>query len=194
MSATSPGAITRLLAEAAQGSEAARADLWQEVYGELRRLARSKLARESGQTLQTTALVHEAYLRLTGGDAVVAWENRRHFFAAAAEAMRRVLIDQARSRGAAKRGAGQRPIALGELQVAIGGDLEADELLALDEALTRLGELDPARARVVELRFFAGLTEVETAQVLGTSPRSVSRLWAGARAWLYSHMATAGAR
>jgi len=187
MSDRSPSEITRLLAAVADGNDEAKGDLWPLVYAELRRLARSQMAREKpGQTLQPTALVHEAYLRLTGGGEV-AWDSRGHFFSAAAEAMRRILIDRARKRQAVKHGGGKRRVTLEDLDVA--SEPLPDELLALDDALSRLEEQDRERAQVVKLRFFAGLTEKETAQAMGISQRSAGRLWAGARAWLYKEMA-----
>jgi RNA polymerase sigma factor (TIGR02999 family) len=158
------------------------------VYDELRKLARSRMARERpSQTLQPTALVHEAYLRL-GGDESGAWENRGHFFAAAAQAMRRILIERARRSQRRRHGGGQRRTTLtgkaGQEAVA-SFDGDREELLAIDQALTRLEALDEAMARVVQLRYFAGLTVAETAAALGTSNRSVNRLWTEARAWLY---------
>lgn len=161
------------------------------VYVELRRMAHHQLAsEEAGHTLSTTALVHEAYLRLAG-QAPSAWANRAQFFALAARAMRRVLVDYARRRHAARRGGpGQRSISLEDAEV--GGDADAvslatrgDELLALDEALERLSILDPRAARVVECRFFGGLSEAETARALGVSTRTVANDWLMARGWLY---------
>lgn len=188
MTGKPPSEITRLLQEAAGGDAAAAERLWSLVYGELRRVARRHLANERpGHTLQTTALVNEAYLRLTGGSDV-AWSGRAHFFAAAAEAMRRILIDRARRRRTEKRGGGLERVTLDEARV--GHPSAPEELLALDEALERLEARDPRRAQVVKLRFFAGCTEQEIARVLGLSERSVSRLWTGARAWLYDQMAT----
>jgi RNA polymerase sigma factor (TIGR02999 family) len=185
--AAAPGEITRLLAEAASGDEAAAAELWPLVYSELRRIARYRMSRErGGGTMQPTALVHEAYLRLTGGGSPKL-DSRAHFFAAAAEAMRRILIDQARRRGRQKRGAGVRPQPIESVQLA--ADEEPIELLALDDALRRLEQHDPERAQVVKLRFFAGLTERETAETLGISVRTASRLWTGARAWLHHELA-----
>lgn len=152
------------------------------VYQELRRLAASYLRRERpGQTLQPTALVHEAYLRLMK-DNPERWQNRAHFCAIAAHSMRQILIERARARGALKRG-GQRPrVTLDEGLVA-GGERSID-LVALDEALERLAAFDPEQARLVELRFFGGLTVEETAEALGISPATVKRHWAVARAWL----------
>jgi RNA polymerase sigma factor (TIGR02999 family) len=163
------------------------------VYDELRKLAAVKMAQEKpGQTLQATALVHEAYLRLVippgsrpkeRGRSGVRWESRRHFFAAAAEAMRRILVENARRKKADKRGAGldRRDIAA----VDVAAPETPDEVLALDEALGRLAAADPPAAELVRLRFFAGLPLPEVARVLGISPRTADRLWAYARAWLH---------
>jgi RNA polymerase sigma factor (TIGR02999 family) len=153
------------------------------VYDELRKLAAQKMAREApGQTLQATALVHEAWLRL-GGDQQPAWENRAHFFASAAEAMRRILIDRARRRGAARHGAGARRVSLEDLELAAEADDE--QLLAVHEALDRLAARDAAKAELVKLRFFAGLTMEQAARVLGFSEPTAKRYWAYARAWLF---------
>jgi RNA polymerase sigma factor (TIGR02999 family) len=182
-----PGDITRLLAEAASGNQKATEELWPIVYHELRRMARSQLSRErAGGTLQPTALVNEAYLRLTKGGSPKL-ECRAHFFAAAAEAMRRILIEQARRRSTHKRGDGLRPLPIESVQLA--ADSESVELLALDHALQRLEQHDPDRAQVVKLRFFAGLTEKETAEALGISVRTATRLWTGARVWLHREIA-----
>jgi RNA polymerase sigma factor (TIGR02999 family) len=153
------------------------------VYDELRQLAAQKMAREApGQTLQATALVHEAWLRL-GGDRQPAWENRAHFFAAAAEAMRRILIDRARRAHALRRGGGARPISLDTLELAAEAD--DDQLLAVHEALEALAAHDAAKAELVKLRFFAGLTIEEAGRVLGLSEATAKRQWAYARAWLF---------
>ena len=152
------------------------------VYQELRRLAASYLRRERpGQTLQPTALVHEAYLRLMK-DRPDRWQNRAHFCAIAAHSMRQILIERARARGALKRGGAQPRVTLDEGLVA-GGQRSFD-LIALDEALERLAQFDPEQARLVELRFFGGLTVEETAEALNISPATVKRHWAAARAWL----------
>jgi RNA polymerase sigma factor (TIGR02999 family) len=154
------------------------------VYDELRRLAVRRLAREApGQTLQATALVHEAYLRLVGQDQLRRWDSRGHFFAAAAEAMRRVLINRARDKRRLKRGGGhQQQIDLDMAEIAL--DPPGEDLLALDEALDKLGREDPACAELVKLRYFAGLTQPEAAAALGISRRTADRHWAYARAWL----------
>jgi RNA polymerase sigma factor (TIGR02999 family) len=160
------------------------------VYEELRRLATRRLRREApGQTLQATALVHEAYLRLVGGDPERRWEGRGHFFAAAAVAMRRILVDRARDRRRLKRGAGFERVDLGLGTVSI--EAPGEDLIDLDEALTDLGREDPLCARLVSLRFFAGLTQAEAAEVLGLARRTADRHWAYARAWLYDRLARA---
>lgn len=156
------------------------------VYDELRRTASRHLRGESkGHTLCTTALVHEAYLRLAG-DTPARWSSRAHFLAIASRAMRRVLIDHARRHLAVRRGGGVRPLALEEGMAAV--EDRAETLVALDAALTRLGALDERMARVVECRFFAGLNDAETADVLGVTPRTVWRDWAKARGWLYREL------
>jgi RNA polymerase sigma factor (TIGR02999 family) len=160
------------------------------VYNELRKLARTRLARERpGQTLQATALVHEAYLRIAG-DAGSEWHNRGHFFAAAAEAMRRILIERARRRARLRHGAAGIRVTLAESLVE-DDSADAVDVLAVDQALVKLERLDPAMAQVVKLRYFGGLEIDEVAAALGSSPRSVNRLWTAARAWLQREMATA---
>jgi RNA polymerase sigma factor (TIGR02999 family) len=175
--------VTRLLDAATAGDPRAAAELLPLVYDELRRLAADKLGRESpGQTLQATALVHEAYLRLVGGEQPREWNGRAHFFAAAAEAMRRILVDRARHKKSLRRGGG---LVRAELREdAVAGPEALDEILAVDEALAGLAAADPRAAELVKLRYFAGLSVDETAQALNLSPRSVDRLWAYARAWL----------
>ncbi len=154
------------------------------VYQELRRLSASYLRRERpGQTLQATALVHEAYLRLVDHDAARRWDSRGHFFAAAAEAMRRILVEHARKRARVKRGGNPIRTSLSDVNLATEQDPEA--ILALDAAIRRLREQDPTAADVVQLRFFAGLSVEETARTLDLSERTVKREWAFARAWLY---------
>jgi RNA polymerase sigma factor (TIGR02999 family) len=154
------------------------------VYDELRKLAAQKLARESpGQTIQATALVHEAWLRL-GPDRSGRWQNQAHFFAAAAEAMRRILVDRARRRKALRRGGDPHRVDLDSIQLAVEG-INDDQLLGLHEALERLETHDPSKAELVKLRYFAGLTIQQTAQVMGLAPTTAKRYWAYARAWLY---------
>lgn len=184
MSERTPNPIETLVAGVAAGDRAAGAELLPLVYGELRRLAAARLAAlPPGQTLQPTALVHEAFVRLVGGAAGdPGWNGRAHFFGAAANAMRRILVDQARRRLADKRGGGA---VHEELDMAVSLSVEPDlDILALNEALEDLQATDDGLARVVELRYFAGLTLDETADVLGVSPQSVSRDWTVARAWL----------
>ncbi len=175
--------VTRILSAIEQGDPRAAEQLLPLVYEELRRLAAEKLAQEKpGQTLQATALVHEAYLRLVDTDKAQQWNSRGHFFAAAAEAMRRILVEQARRKGSRKRGAGRAREELDEENLA--APEAPDELLALDEALVQLAEADPQAAELVKLRYFAGLTVKQAAKALGISPRSADFLWAFARAWL----------
>jgi RNA polymerase sigma factor (TIGR02999 family) len=159
------------------------------VYDELRRLAASALRHERpDHTLQPTALVHEAYLRLAD-EPTGRWENRSHFLAVAARAMRRILVDHARRHNAAKRGSGAVCLHLDDLEHAAPSEADAVDLVALDDALGRLSELDPRQARIVELRFFGGLSVEETAAIIDASPRTVRRDWQFARAWLKREMA-----
>jgi len=188
MTTRPPREITRLLVAWGNGDEAALADLTPLVYQELHRLAHRYMSDEgTGHTLQTTALVNEAYVRLIDWKNVH-WQNRAHFFGVSAQLMRRILVDFARSRGYQKRGAGARPIALDEIAFVVGD--KSTDMVALDEALTALAELDPRHSRVVELRFFGGLSIEETAEVLQVSPATVRRDWSLARAWLHSELAT----
>jgi RNA polymerase sigma factor (TIGR02999 family) len=176
-------AITQVLNAIEQGDPNAAEQLLPLVYEELRKLAAQKLAQEKpGQTLQATALVHEAYLRLVGADQVGHWDGRGHFFAAAAEAMRRILVDEARRRQAAKRGGLQKRVQMPESGLA--APMPDDELLALHEALEQLASIDSAAADLVRLRFFAGLKTTEAAEALGISVRSAHDLWTYARSWL----------
>jgi len=182
MSGSARRPVTRLLQEIGRGDARAADELLPLVYAELRQLARARMSRETpGHTLQPTALVHEAYLRLVG-DADVEWENRAHFFAAAAEAMRRILIERARRVGRQRHGGGQRRVTLDDQTPSPAADFA--ELLAVDQALDRLEAADPQMAAVVKLHYFAGLSVAETAQALATSERTVSRAWTGARAFL----------
>ncbi len=185
---TSPEFVTGLLQRAKQGDENAVATLMPIVYDELRKLAGRYLRQERpGQTLQPTALVHEVYLRLLK-DADPAWQNRTHFLAIAARSMRQILIERARARRTAKRGGAQARVTFDE-GIAVENEPAVD-LLALDQALERLAAFDPQQARIVELRFFGGLTIEETADALGISPATVKRGWSLARAWLYREMAS----
>jgi RNA polymerase sigma factor (TIGR02999 family) len=173
--------VTRILTAIDEGDPLAAEQLLPLVYDELRRLAAEKLTREApGQTLDATALVHEAYLRLVGPDDSRRWKDRGHFFAASAQAMRRILVDNARRKRARKRGAGlQRQ----SLDAVAAPEIEL-EVVALDEALQKLAETDPIKARLVELRYFAGLTGEQAAKVLDISSATADRHWAYARAWL----------
>jgi RNA polymerase sigma factor (TIGR02999 family) len=182
MSQHEPGDVTRLLDELTEGRHEVLPSLLPLIYDELRKLAGYHLARERpNHTLQATALVHEAYLRLVD-QTDVRWQNRAHFMAVAAQAMRRVLVDHARSRQAAKRGGGDAPLYLDEVTAAI--EAPTVDVLGVDAALTRLAEYDPRQVKVVELRFFGGLSVEETADVLGISTATVKREWSFARAWL----------
>jgi RNA polymerase sigma factor (TIGR02999 family) len=181
--------ITEILNAIESGDEHAAAQLLPLVYDELRKLAAQKLGHEKpGQTLQATALVHEAYLRLVGMEDKQRWNSRGHFFGAAAEAMRRILVENARRKRALKHGGGLIVLDVGDLQLPAAEPRE--DLIALDEALTKLAETDSTAAKVVELRYFAGLTLPEAAQTLGISPRTADRLWAYARAWLHRRLAS----
>jgi RNA polymerase sigma factor (TIGR02999 family) len=179
--------VTRILDQIQQGNRAAASELLPLVYAELRRLAIHKMSKEQpGLTLQPTALVHEAYIRLVGDEAVK-WDGRAHFFAASAESMRRILIENARRRKSLKQGGNvsHRQVADDDAVVIFDN---TDELLDLDAALTKLAVTEPELARLVELRFFAGLTVEDTAQAIGISTRTVKRNWAFARAWLGREM------
>jgi RNA polymerase sigma factor (TIGR02999 family) len=176
--------VTRILSVIEQGDQSATEQLLPLVYDELRKLASQKLAQEKpGQTLQATALVHEAYLRLVDVEKVQHWNSRGHFFAAAAEAMRRILVEQARRKDREKYGGGRKRVALEGLELAV--ELSVADLLPLDEALTALAEHDAQAARLVQLHCFAGLAIEQAAEVLGLSARTAYRDWAFARAWLY---------
>ncbi len=185
MSDTPLEPITRLLRASAQGDLAARDRAIELLYEELRAIARHHRWRSRGhETLSTTALVHESFLRLSGPSGIE-WQDRVHFLRVAARAMRHVLVDDARRRSAAKRGDGVAPVSLDEADGQVAApDLKSDEVLAVHEALERLEALDERQARVVELRYFVGLEVEETAEVLGISPATVKRDWTLARAWL----------
>ena len=178
--------VTRLLNAAETGDAKAAVDLLPLVYEELRKLAAAKMAQEApGQTLQPTALVHEAWLRLAGSEAQQ-WNGRGHFFAAAAEAMRRILVENARRKQRVKHGGELQRVDMTTLDVAILSD--DGHLLAVDEALEKLAAHDPLGAQLIKLRFFAGLPNVEAARVLGIPERTAKRTWAYARAWLYEEL------
>ena len=175
--------VTRILSAIDQGDPHAAEQLLPLVYEELRKLAAQKMAQEvAGQTLQATALVHEAYLRLVDADKVQHWNSRGHFYAAAAEAMRRILVEHARRKGSLKRGGGRQREELDEENLVVAQ--APDELLALDDALSQLAVTDAQAAELVKLRYFAGLTVKQAAESLGISPRAADFLWAFARAWL----------
>lgn len=178
-----PKAVTQILNDARDGRTGAAEQLFHLVYDELRRLAASHMRGERpGHTLQATALVHEAFMRLVRDDQMD-WKNRAHFFGAAAEAMRRILVDHARARASIRRGGDRRKVSLEDTP-----DLStdrSDEIVAVDTALSHLTDLDPRKGRLVELRFFGGLDIEQTAEVLGVSPRTVKRDWTFAKAWLY---------
>jgi RNA polymerase sigma factor (TIGR02999 family) len=184
--------VTRILSAIDQGDPHAAEQLLPLVYDELRRLAAQKLAQEKpGQTLQATALVHEAYLRLVDVEQAQHWNSRGHFFAAAAEAMRQILVQNARRRGRVKHGGGRARIDVDDLDVA--APKRSEDLLALDEALTQLAAADPQAAELVKLRYFAGCTIPQAAEVLGVSPRTADFLWAYARTWLFQKLQGEGA-
>ena len=179
--------VTPLIEAVGQGDPQAARDLLPVVYDELRRLAAQRLTHETpGQTFEATALVHEAYLRLVGNDPQRPWNGRGHFFAAAAEAMRRILVENARRKHRYRHGGGLDRIDLDRIDLA--ADQASDELLALSEALDRLAVEEPTVAQVVKLRYFAGLSIEEAASVLGVSVRTANRHWAYARAWLFQEL------
>jgi RNA polymerase sigma factor (TIGR02999 family) len=181
--------VTRILTAIEQGDAQAADKLLPAVYQELRRLAAQKLSREPpGQTLQATALVHEAYIRLVGEDKN--WKGRTHFFAAAAEAMRRILIESARRKRRLKRGGGRHRVDLDNADLAIDGP--STDLIALDEALVKLETLDKLKSELVKLRFFAGVTLEQASALLGISQTTAKRYWTYARAWLYREISKGG--
>ena len=187
--AASAAALTRLLNQAGAGDCGAAAELLPLVYEQLRALAGRRMRQERPDlTLQATALVHEAYLRLVDTTQVQLWESRWHFFAAAAESMRRILVENARRRGRIKRGGDRRRVNVDEIVLAVADP--PDDLVALDEALVALAAEHPAKAQLVNLRYFGGLTHAESAQALGISVSTADRHWAYARAWLYRHMSS----
>ncbi len=176
--------VTRILSQIESGDPSAAEQLLPLVYEELRRLAAAKLAQEKpGQTLQATALVHEAYIRLVDAEKVQHWNSRGHFFAAAAEAMRRILLNRARDKGRIKRGGQFHRVDLDKVDLAV--DAPDEDLMAIDEAIQRLGEEDPECANVVKMRFFAGLSVDEAAAALGISASTAKRHWSYARAWIF---------
>jgi RNA polymerase sigma-70 factor (ECF subfamily) len=183
-----PGDVTLLLGQLRAGDPGAANELIPLIYKELRRIAGAQLAHERpGHTLQATAVVHEAYMRLAGEE--VPFENRAHFFAIAAKTMRRVLMDYARQRRAGKRGGAAANRVEFDADLLVTDD-RLEDVVVMDELLNRLNEMDPQQTRIVELRFFGGLNVEETAEVLGVSPTTVKREWRSARAWLHGEMAS----
>jgi RNA polymerase sigma factor (TIGR02999 family) len=179
--------VTQLLQALRAGDRDAEGKLLEVVYGELHRLAARHMRRErADHTLQATALIHEAYVRLIDQRAKD-WQNRAHFYGVAAQVMRRILVDYARTHRTAKRGGGQYKVSLDDAPPLMTGE-QSDELVALDEALSRLAQFDARQSRVVELRYFGGLNEEETAGAIGVSSRTVKRDWALAKAWLYGEL------
>ena len=190
MVSTSSHEVTGLLAKWSGGDKGAEADLFRLVHLELRRIARRYVARgRRGQTLQTTAVVNEAYVRLVAQRGS-SWQDRAHFFAVSAQMMRRILVDRARARVTGKRGGAAARLQLDEIPEV--GSWRASELMALDDALTGMAKMDPRKAKVIELRFFGGLSVEETAEVLKISPQSVMRDWKLARAWLQRELVRSG--
>jgi len=187
--------VTNLLRRWGRGDREALDQLMPLVYQELHRMASRYMTGErAGHTLQSTALVHEAYVRLVD-QRLADWQNRAQFFGLAAQAMRRILVDHARSRGRAKRGSGEPRAAMDAIDaVAAPDSVDVEDAVAIDVALNKLQAIDPGQAEIVELRFFGGLTVEETAEVLSLSPRTVKREWALARAWLHRELAGAGPR
>jgi RNA polymerase sigma factor (TIGR02999 family) len=179
--------VTRILVAIENGDSHAAAELLPLVYEELRRLAGQRMSREvPGQTIDATALVHEAYIRLVDQKKELRWENRGHFFAAAAEAMRRILVERARRRASLKRGGDFAQVELNDS--AIAAPVLSDDVIALDEALERFSQVDARAAELVKLRYFAGLTIKQAADCLGIAPRTADGLWAYSRAWLFDAM------
>jgi RNA polymerase sigma factor (TIGR02999 family) len=187
MNEAQSGEITQLLVAWSHGEETALEMLTPIIYGELRRLAQCYMRQErADHTLQSTAVVHEAFIRLI--DQNVEWKSRAHFFAIAAKMMRRILVDHARAKSTSKRGAGMPRVAIDEQ--AMESQERNVDLVALDEALEHLAKIDPQRSRIVELRYFGGLSNEESANILGISPATVQRQWSGAKAWLYRELSS----
>jgi RNA polymerase sigma factor (TIGR02999 family) len=181
--------LTRILSEVEHGDPKAAEQLLPLVYDELRELAAWRPAMEKpGQTLQATALVHEAYLRLIGNEGAQRWDSRGHFFTAAAEAMRRILVENARRKARLRHGGGGHRVDLAEVEGHIAIKSPVEDLIALDEALEQLSRVDPQAAEVVKLRYFAGMTTAEAAELLGIAERTAYRTWSFARAWLFRYL------
>jgi RNA polymerase sigma factor (TIGR02999 family) len=179
--------VTKILSQIESGDPVAAEQLLPLVYNELRKLAAARLAQEKpGQTLQATALVHEAYLRLVDVDKAQHWDSRGHFFAAAAESMRRILVDNAHRKNALKRGGNRTRVELSDVDPAIRPP--EDDLIALSEALHQLAEIEPQTAELVKLRYFTGLTNKQSAELLGISPRKADSIWAYAKVWLHERI------
>lgn len=179
--------VTRILSAIEDGDGEASQQLLPLVYEELRKLAAQKMASEKpGQTLQATALVHEAYIRLVADNGAEHWDSRGHFFAAAAEAMRRILIDNARRKASPMHGGDRMRVELGDVCAAT--NVDAEDLLAIDEALIKLAQINPSKAELVRLRFYAGMSVPDAAMALGISPATAERYWTYARSWLYSEL------
>ena len=187
--------VTRILSAIEDGDPRTSDQLLPLVYDELRKLAAQKLAQEKlGQTLQATALVHEAYLRLIGAEAPPSWNSRGHFFSAAAEAMRRILIETARRKRTARQGGDRQRLDLDAVDVPAYGSIPTNDIIALDEALTKLAAEDPNKAELVKLRYFGGLSVEDAGRVLGISRATADRYWAYARVWLYTELSGDQAR
>lgn len=181
--------VTRILSAIEEGDPRAADQLLPLVYHELHKLAAQKMSQEKPSTLQATALVHEAYIRVIGGAKTKHWESRGHFFAAAAEAMRRILIDQVRRKRAAKRGGTRHRVELDECASVVASDGKpVEDLLALDEALRQFEAEEPLKAKLVKLRYFAGVSLDDAAQMIGVSPATAKRYWVYARSWLYGKL------
>jgi RNA polymerase sigma factor (TIGR02999 family) len=182
--------VTTILAQIQSGDASSAEELLEIVYDELRKLATARLIQEKpGQTLQATALVHEAYLRLVGSDSAQTWANRAHFFAAAAESMRRILIEQARRKASEKRGGGMHRVPLGDLLPASIGRLDSEsDIFALNDALDELETMDSAKAQIFKLHFFVGLSLIEAAEAIGVSHATARRHWIYAKSWLYGKL------
>jgi RNA polymerase sigma-70 factor (ECF subfamily) len=189
--AVGPGVITALLRQVADGDKAAEERLLEALFGELRRMAARHLRRERpDHTLQPTELLNEVYIRLLGSEKPQRWTDRQHFFAVASTAMRRLLVDYSRRRTAAKRNGGLVPLPEDHVAFAISVNHSPERILAVDAVLTQLAQIEPRQARIVELRFFSGFTDEQTASLLDISTRTVKRDWAAAKEWLYARLAS----